>query len=250
MSWSLNIGKGRGTVVRVHIAFVLFLAWILASSYASSGATAARNTLLFVVLLFLCVLLHEFGHIFTTRAFGVSTPYVTLLPVGGIAQLERIPEEPWEKFLIALAGPAVNVVIAAVLIVFAHAHRRATTAIGVDEVQIAMVDRLAAVNLPACAASASKAGQIARPISTAERSASLASRSCSMFCLTSRRTKLLLKSAPAASGKTKGRLAFLGGWSAISPRRREAARVAHEALDQQTSSRRPMPESDRWCSSR
>ena len=156
----------------------------LASSYASSGATAARNTLLFVVLLFLCVLLHEFGHIFTTRAFGVSTPYVTLLPVGGIAQLERIPEEPWEKFLIALAGPAVNVVIAAVLIVFAHAHRRATAAIGVDDVQIAMVDRLAAVNLPACAASGSKAGQIARPISTAERSASLASRPCSMFCLT------------------------------------------------------------------
>ena len=87
-----------------------------------------------MVLLFLCVLLHEFGHIFTARAFGVPTPYVTLLPIGGIAQLERIPEEPWEEFLIALAGPAVNVVIAAVLI--AHAHPRATAAIGVDDMQI------------------------------------------------------------------------------------------------------------------
>ena len=66
-----------------------------------------------MVLLFLCVLLHEFGHIFTARAFGVPTPYVTLLPIGGVAQLERIPEEPWEEFLIAIAGPLVNVVIAA-----------------------------------------------------------------------------------------------------------------------------------------
>ena len=65
-----------------------------------------------MVLLFLCVLLHEFGHIFTARDFGVATPYVTLLPIGGVAQLERIPEEPWEEFLIAIAGPLVNVVIA------------------------------------------------------------------------------------------------------------------------------------------
>jgi stage IV sporulation protein FB len=118
----------------------------------------SMNTLLFVVLLFLCVLLHEFGHIFTARAFGVPTPYVTLLPIGGIAQLERIPEEAWEEFLIALAGPAVNVVIAAALIVFAHAHPRATATIGVEDMQIPMVDRLAAVNLPACTAAASKAG--------------------------------------------------------------------------------------------
>ena len=75
----------------MHIAFVLFLAWILVSNYASSDATIAWNSLLFVVLLFLCVL-HEFGHIFTARAFGVPIPYVTLLPIGGVAQLERIPE--------------------------------------------------------------------------------------------------------------------------------------------------------------
>ena len=117
MSWSLNIGKVAGTVVRVHLTFLLFLAWIFAASYASNGAAAAWNTLAFVVLLFLCVLLHEFGHIFTARAFGVSTPYVTLLPIGGVAQLERIPEEPWEEFLIAIAGPLVNVAIAIVLVI-------------------------------------------------------------------------------------------------------------------------------------
>jgi Zn-dependent protease len=147
MSWSLNIGKVAGTVVRLHITFVLFLAWIFVSNYASSGATIAWNSLLFVVLLFLCVLLHEFGHIFTARAFGVPTPYVTLLPIGGVAQLERIPEEPWEEFLIAIAGPAVNVVIAGALIAFTHANPRASAAMGIDDMQIPMVDRLAALNL-------------------------------------------------------------------------------------------------------
>jgi Zn-dependent protease/CBS domain-containing protein len=147
MSWSLNIGKVAGTVVRVHITFLLFLAWIFAASYTTGGAATAWNTLLFVVLLFLCVLLHEFGHIFTARAFGVPTPFVTLLPIGGVAQLERIPEEPWEEFLIAIAGPLVNVAITILLVVVAGAQLSPSTAGAVDNAQIAMVDRLASVNL-------------------------------------------------------------------------------------------------------
>ena len=146
MSWSLNIGKVAGTVVRVHITFLLFLAWIFAASYASNGAASAWDTLLFMVLLFLCVLLHEFVHIFTARAFGVSTPFVTLLPIGGVAQLERIPEEPWEEFLIAIAGPLVNVAITILLVVFG-AHLTPGAATAVDNTHIAMIDRLAAVNL-------------------------------------------------------------------------------------------------------
>jgi stage IV sporulation protein FB len=147
MSWTLNIGKVAGTVVRLHITFVLFLAWIFISNYVSSGVAVAWHSLLFVVLLFVCVLLHEFGHIFTARAFGVITPYVTLLPIGGVAQLERIPEEPREEFLIAIAGPAVNVVIAAALIAFAGASPHANAAMGIDNMQIAMADRLAALNI-------------------------------------------------------------------------------------------------------
>jgi Zn-dependent protease len=81
--------------------FVLFPAWIL-SNYASSGGTIAWNSLLFVVLSFLRVLLHEFGHIFTARALGVPTPYVTLPPIGGVAQAERI-REPSEDFLSTIA---------------------------------------------------------------------------------------------------------------------------------------------------
>jgi len=147
MSWSLNIGKVAGTVVRVHLTFLLFLAWIFAAGYASGGGAAAWDSLVFMVLLFLCVLLHEFGHIFTARAFGVPTPYVTLLPIGGVAQLERIPEEPWEEFLIAIAGPLVNVVITIVLVLFAGAHLQSSAAAAVDNMQIPLLDRLAAVNL-------------------------------------------------------------------------------------------------------
>jgi stage IV sporulation protein FB len=147
MSWSLNIGKVAGTVVRIHLTFLLFLAWIFAASYASGGIATAWDSLAFMVLLFLCVLLHEFGHIFTARAFGVPTPYVTLLPIGGVAQLERIPEEPWEEFLIAIAGPLVNVVIAAVLVYGFGANLHASAAAAVDNLKIPLVDRLAAVNL-------------------------------------------------------------------------------------------------------
>jgi len=147
MSWSLNIGRVAGTVVRVHLTFLLFLAWIFAASYASSGAATAWQTLLFVLLLFLCVLLHEFGHIFTARAFGVTTPFVTLLPIGGVAQLERIPEEPYEEFLIAIAGPMVNVVITIALVFLAGAQLNPSVAGAVESTQISMVDRLAIVNL-------------------------------------------------------------------------------------------------------
>ena len=147
MSWSLNIGKVAGTAVRVHLTFLLFFAWIFAASYASGGAATAVDSLLFMVLLFLCVLLHEFGHIFTARAFGVPTPYVTLLPIGGVAQLERIPEEPGQEFLIAIAGPLVNVVITILLVLLAGAHLDVGGAAAVDNMKIPLIDRLAAVNL-------------------------------------------------------------------------------------------------------
>src|SRR6266700_867462 len=122
MFWSLNIGSIAGTQVRVHITFLLFLGWIFAASWVSDGSQAAVAGLVFMILLFACVLAHEFGHIFTARAFGVATPDVTLLPIGGMARLERIPEEPYQEFLVAIAGPLVNVAIAFVLVAVAGAH--------------------------------------------------------------------------------------------------------------------------------
>ena len=147
MSWSISIGRIAGTAIRIHITFLLFLVWIWGASYVTGGAEAAWNGLIFILLLFLCVLAHEFGHIFTARAFGVQTPDVTLLPIGGVARLERIPEEPFQEFLIAIAGPAVNVVIALVLMVVAGAHMGGKYLAAVESSSVSMVDRLASVNL-------------------------------------------------------------------------------------------------------
>ncbi|WP_158043336.1 site-2 protease family protein [Skermanella pratensis] len=117
MSWSIPIGTVKGTVIRIHVTFLLFLAWIGAMHYSHGGGPAALEGVVFIVLLFACVLLHEFGHVFAARRYGVQTPDITLLPIGGVARLERIPEKPSQELVIALAGPAVNVVIAAALYV-------------------------------------------------------------------------------------------------------------------------------------
>ncbi len=147
MSWSLNIGTIAGTAIRVHITFLLFLGWIFAASWVAGGPEAAWQGLIFLLLLFACVVAHEFGHIFTARAFGVSTPDVTLLPIGGVARLERIPEEPYEEFLIAIAGPLVNVAITIALVLIAGAQVNMADLYAVESPNTSMIDRLATVNL-------------------------------------------------------------------------------------------------------
>jgi Zn-dependent protease/CBS domain-containing protein len=147
MGWSVNIGSIAGTAIRIHITFLMFLAWIFAASWASGGAAAAWNGLLFMILLFVCVLAHEFGHILTARAFGVPTPDVTLLPIGGVARLARIPEAPWEEFLIAIAGPLVNVAIAVALIALTGVDLNARHLAAVESSRVSLVERLAEVNL-------------------------------------------------------------------------------------------------------
>jgi stage IV sporulation protein FB len=147
MSWSVNIGSIAGTAIRIHFTFLLFLVWIFVASWAAGGPAAAWSGLSFMVLLFTCVLAHEFGHIFTARAFGVPTPDVTLLPIGGVARLARIPEKPSEEFLVAIAGPMVNVVIAFALVLFAGAHLDPAKLAAMESAQVSLVDRLASVNL-------------------------------------------------------------------------------------------------------
>ena len=112
MGWSLPIFRIAGIQLRIHVTFVLLIAWLAFGSYAQGGSPAAAEGVIFVLLLFLCVVLHEFGHALAAKAFGINTPDITLLPIGGVARLERMPEEPKQELLIAVAGPAVNVVIA------------------------------------------------------------------------------------------------------------------------------------------
>ena len=111
--WSLSLGSIRGTAIRIHVTFLLFLIWLGAIYYRQGGAEAAWQGTIFIVLIFLCVLLHELGHVFTARYYGVPTRGVTLWPFGGIASMERMPDNPSQELIVALAGPAVNVVIAA-----------------------------------------------------------------------------------------------------------------------------------------
>jgi len=116
MGWSFPIGVFMGTVLRVHVTFLLLLAWIGGSAWFVGGPQAALESVLFILLLFACVVLHEFGHVIAARRYGVQTPDITLLPIGGVARLERIPEKPSQEFVVAIAGPLVNVVIAIVLL--------------------------------------------------------------------------------------------------------------------------------------
>ena len=119
--WSLKIASISGIEVRIHLTFLLFLGWIWLSRYRAGGTPGAIQGVLFILALFGCVLLHEFGHAFAARGFGITTPDITLLPIGGVARLSRIPDKPWEELLVAIAGPLVNVVIAATLIFVLHA---------------------------------------------------------------------------------------------------------------------------------
>ncbi len=117
MSYSLTIGQLFGTAVRLHVTFLLFLLAIGGVTWAQGGPGAAVATVAFVSLLFTCVVLHEFGHIIAARRYGVHTPDVILLPIGGVARMTRMLNVPRQEIVVALAGPAVNVVIAAALFV-------------------------------------------------------------------------------------------------------------------------------------
>ena len=115
MSWSFRLIRILGTDVKVHVTFILLLAFLFANRQLEAGVVAAMDLTVLFIALFLCVLLHEFGHILMARHFGIKTPDVLLLPIGGVARLERIPEEPRQELLIAVAGPAVTLGIAGLI---------------------------------------------------------------------------------------------------------------------------------------
>ncbi len=146
MAWSFSLGRLLGSELRVHVTFFLLLAWVGFAAYSSGGWPAALNNILFVLALFACVVAHEFGHALMARRYGIRTPDITLLPIGGLARLERMPEKPMQEVWVALAGPAVNVVIWAILVVLGAGMQLGSLA-QIDSAGTSLLSRLAYVNL-------------------------------------------------------------------------------------------------------
>lgn len=111
--WSLYLGQFSGIKVYIHWTFLILLGWVFLMHYRMGhGWSAGLWGVIFILALFACVMLHEFGHALTAKRYRIQTNDITIYPIGGIASLERMPEKPGQELLVALAGPFVNVVIA------------------------------------------------------------------------------------------------------------------------------------------
>lgn len=116
MKWSWRIGRIAGIDIFMHATFLLLLVWVaIAESRAGGDGAAIVRSIGFLLLLFASVVAHEYGHALTARRFGIRTRRITLLPIGGLAELERMPDAPKQEFLIAVAGPAVTLLLVIVL---------------------------------------------------------------------------------------------------------------------------------------
>lgn len=147
MRWSWQIAKVAGIPIRVHATFLIFLVFIYVALAQGQGPAVALETVGFFLALFGCVVLHELGHALTARRYGVRTRDITLLPIGGVARLERIPEKPGQEIAVALAGPAVNFLIAGILLTILLSGGGAQSVENLATLQGNFLERLLAYNV-------------------------------------------------------------------------------------------------------
>lgn len=118
MKWSLPIGRVSGISLRLHVTFLAFLAFIAYGGFVEEGLNGAGWAVAMFSAIFACIALHELGHSVVAQQLGVQVKSITLLPIGGVAALRNIPENPWHEIAITVAGPMVNAAIACALIPF------------------------------------------------------------------------------------------------------------------------------------
>lgn len=148
MKWSWRLVRFAGIDVYVHATFLILLFWI-GISYWNIGQSwqSVVTGVGFILALFGCVVLHEFGHALTARRFGIGTKNITLLPIGGVATLERMPEDPKQEIAVALAGPAVNFGIAIIIWVWMSLNGIPFQGAQLDQIHGPFLERLLAVNI-------------------------------------------------------------------------------------------------------
>lgn len=148
MKWQWKLGTFAGIDVFMHATFLLLIGWIGYSYWLQYGTIAkVIEGIVFILALFLCVVLHEYGHALTARKYGVKTRDITLYPIGGVARLERMPDEPIEELWVAIMGPVVNVVIAALLFLFLYLSRGLVPVTDLSVASGSFLARLMVVNV-------------------------------------------------------------------------------------------------------
>ncbi len=148
MPWSWKLIRIAGIDVYVHATFFMVIAWIALIHWNESHSLAAViDGVGFILALFACVVLHELGHALTAARYGIRTRDITLLPIGGVARLERMPDVPIQELWVALAGPAVNVAIAVVLLAVLHASGAWEAVEGIGVATGAFAERVMVANV-------------------------------------------------------------------------------------------------------
>jgi Zn-dependent protease len=147
MGWSWTIGKIAGIDLKIHATFALILLWVAVGHWRLNGWAGLVGGLFFLFALFGCIVLHELGHALAARHYGIGTKDITLLPIGGVARLERMPEDPRQEMAVALAGPAVNLVLAFLLFAWIGATGGWEPMSNLDVGRGSILERLAIVNL-------------------------------------------------------------------------------------------------------